>query len=245
MKKKYKLRVRGRFLNTKLLGEECSAPPWLALLQKRWRLNESIFYHFSLSARLCLKLPFILVALVAVLFVLVYVGIISMLMGVAIISPVFLVWVCAYCVSRVRACIMAGDVRCYLAHVKNYHKPYASIEFSNGHIEKRLFVYTAGENPIKPGDEVYVCVIECDNLQFCEVRPARKLRKVQNRNPKKEKKLEKEEATCQKNRKREYVSAKKKFESRAGEKMLDLKQLGKECSVPPRDSSSRKTTANH
>ena len=128
---------------------------------------------------------------------------------------------------------MADDVRCYLARVKNYHKPYASIEFSNGHIEKRLFVYTADEKPIKPGDEVYVCVIGDEILQFCEVRPARKLGKMPNRNPKKEKKIEKEEATCQINRKRKYVLEKKKFESRAGGKMLDLKQLGKECSVPP------------
>lgn len=198
MKKKYKLRVRGRLLNTKLLGEECSAPPWLALLQKRRQLNKSTF--FSASVWLCLILSFVLVILPVVLFEDVYVGRISMLMGVVIVSLVFLVWICTYCVFRVQACFL-DDVHCYLARIKDYHKPHADIEFSNGRVEKRLFVYTADGKTVKPGDEVYVCVIGNKILQFCEVRPVNKPGKVPNREPeKKEKSLKKEKATCSINR---------------------------------------------
>lgn len=172
MKKKYELRIHGRLLNSKLLGSECSAPPWLALLKRRWKLNgkssspqvqvlELLYFVLSLA-----QAPF-----AAALFVYVCFGVTSVLQWVAFISLVSLLRFCAYCVCKVRACILTGNVRCYLAHVKNYHKPYADIEFSNGRIEKRLFVYTSDKRPINPGDEVYVCTIEDQGLQFCEVRP--------------------------------------------------------------------------
>lgn len=190
MKKKYELRVHRRLLNSKQLGAECSAPPWLALLKRRWKLNgkssspqaqvlELLFFVLTLA-----QVPF-----AAALFVYVCFGVISVLQWVAFISLVSLLRFCAYCVSKVRACIMRGDVRCYIARVKNYHKPYADIEFSNGRIEKRFFVYTSDGRPIKRGDEVYVCTIEHQGLQFCEVRPVSELGKVPSRKPQKKKKV--------------------------------------------------------
>ncbi len=190
MKRKYESRVFGRTLNPKQLGAECSAPPWLALLKRRWKLNGK---SSSPQAQVLELLYFVLslahVPFATALFVYVCFGVISVLQWVAFISLISLVRFCAYCVSKVRACILTGNVRCYLAHVKNYHKPYADIEFSNGRIEKRFFVYTSDGRQINPGDEVYVCTIEDQGLQFCEVRPVSKLGKVPSWKSKKKKKV--------------------------------------------------------
>lgn len=71
-----------------------------------------------------------------------------------------------------------GDVRCYLAHVKESYGSFADVEFSNGYIDPWAFVYIGDGRPIKPGDKVYVCVVEYKNLQFCEVRPVREFGKA-------------------------------------------------------------------
>ena len=184
MKRKYKLRVRGRMLNTKLLGAECSAPPGLALLKRRQQLDESQLTTVGrLAFLLQTALPIYIIAL----------SIradswTTMITGLVIAAPFFPLQFCVTRVFRKRNCILTGDVRCYLARVKNYHKPYADIEFPSGRIKKRFLVYTGDGKPIKPGDEVYVCVIEYKSLQFCEVRPVSELGKAPNRKSRKKKK---------------------------------------------------------
>lgn len=174
--RKYESRVRGRMLNLKLLGAECSAPPGLALLKRRQRLAESELA--TMSAWLYFIVSIAQMVFAVVLFLCVYFDRISVLQGVAIIILVSLLRQYAYCVFRTRECILVGDVQCCLARVKDYYEPYADIQFSNGYTGSDFFVYSGDGRQLKPGDEVYVCVIEYKNLQFCEVRPVSELGKV-------------------------------------------------------------------
>ena len=194
MEKKYESRSRERMLNPKQLGKKCSVPSGLALLERRRQIDEgSLAYKaLELSASLFFSLPVFTVG------AFINADSVSYLLKRLVIAiPLFLLMLYEIYQFKTRYCILAGDVRCYLAHVKDFYDSYADIEFSNGRIEKRFFVYTADGRSVKPGDEVYVCVIEHKNLplQFCEVRPVSELgevpRKVSSQKPQKRKKSEK------------------------------------------------------
>lgn len=194
-KKKFESRAGEKMLDLKQLGKECSVPPGIALLEKRQQITED---ELGKIALLIFILRFALPIYVAVLFCAIllstYADVSTLLKGLAIAVPFFLLLFYATRVFRRRNCIQEGDVHCYLAHVKDYYKPYADIEFSNGRIEKRFFVYIADGKPVNPGDEVYVCVIENENLkdlQLCEVRPVSELGKVPSKKSQKRKKSEK------------------------------------------------------
>lgn len=187
MEKKYESRSHERMLNPKQLGKKCSVPSGLALLERRRQIDEGSLAYKSLelSVSLLFSLPVFTVGLF------IYADSVSYLLKRLVIAILlFLLMLYEICQFKTRYCIQAGDVRCYLARVKDCHEPYADIEFSNGHIEKRFFVYTADERSVKPGNEVYVCVIEYKDLplQLCEVRLVSELGKVPDRKSGKKKK---------------------------------------------------------
>ena len=183
--KKYELRVRERMLNPKQLGAKCSIHPGLALLERRQQISEGELATVAL--RRAVLLSFALPVFIIVL--LVNADSVSILLiGLAVAALIFLLVLHAIRQFRARHCILMGEMRCYLARVKDYCEPYADVEFSNGHTEPQLFVYTADGRSVKPGDEVYVCVIECKdikNMQFCEVRPVSELEKTPDRKSRK------------------------------------------------------------
>lgn len=185
MKRKYESRVFGRTLNPKQLGTECTVPPGLALLERRQQLDES---KLATVGRLAFLLRIALLIYIIVLFTHAD-SVFTVLKGLAVAAPFFLLRVYAGCAFKERQCILMGNVRCYLAHVKESYGSYADVEFSNGYIDSWTFVYIGDGRPIKPGDEVYVCVVEYKNLQFCEVRPAREFGKAPNWKSKKKKKV--------------------------------------------------------
>lgn len=183
--RKYESRVRGRMLNLKQLGAECPAPPGLALLERRQQLDES---QLTTVGRLAFLLRIALLIYIIVLFTHAD-SKFTVPEGLAVAAPFFLLRVYAGCEFKERQCILMGDVRCCLARVKeSYDDRFADVEFSNGYIDPWAFVYIGDGKPIKPGDEVYVCVVEYKNLQFCEVRPVREFGKAPNRKSRKKKK---------------------------------------------------------
>lgn len=177
-------------LNLKLLGPECPAPPGLALLKRRRQLAESELATVSAWTYFILSIAQMVLAVV--LFLCVRFDKISVLQGVAIIILVSLLQRYAYCVFMTRACILVGNVQCCIARIKDYDEPYADIQFSNGYTGSDFFVYSGDGRQLKPGDAVYVCVIEYEDLQLCEVRPVSELgkasRKASSRKSKKKKK---------------------------------------------------------
>ena len=184
-KKIYEPRVRGEMLNLKQLGAECPAPPGLALLERRQQLDES---QLTTVGRLAFLLRIALLIYIIVLFTHAD-SKFTVLEGLAVAAPFFLLRIYAGCEFKERQCILMGDVRCCLARVKeSYDDRFADVDFSNGHTESQLFVYAADGRPVKPGDEAYVCVVESKdikNMQFCEVRPAAELEKVSDRKSRK------------------------------------------------------------
>lgn len=189
-KKIYEPRVRGEMLNLKLLGPECSAPPGLALLKRRRQLAESELA--TVSAWTYFILSIAQMVLTVVLFWCVYSNRISVLKGVIIMILVSLLQRYADCVFTTRACILVGNVQCCIARIKDYDEPYADIQFPNGYTGSDFFVYSGDGRQLKPGDAVYVCVIEYEDLQLCEVRPVSELgkasRKASSRKSRKKKK---------------------------------------------------------
>lgn len=183
--KKYESRVRERMLNPKQLGAKCSIPHGLALLEKRREISEGELATVAL--RRAVLLSFILPVFIIVLLINAN-SVFALLIGLVIAALIFLLVLHEIRQFRARHCILMGEMRCCLARVKDYYEPYADIEFANGHTESRLFVCAADGRPVKPGDEVYVCVIECKdikNMQFCEVRPVAELEKVPDRKSRK------------------------------------------------------------
>ena len=183
--KKYESRVREKMLNPKQLGAKCSIPHGLALLERRQQISEGELATAAL--RRAVLLSFILSVFIVVLLINAD-SVFILLIGLAVAALIFLLVLHEIRQFRARHCILMGEMRCYLARVKDYCEPYADIEFSNGHTEPQLFVYTADGRPVKPGDEVYVCVVECNNIknmQFCEVRPVAELEKVSGRKSRK------------------------------------------------------------
>lgn len=174
MERKYESRVFGRALNPKQLGAECTVPTGLALLERRQQLDES---KLTTVGRLDFLLHIALLIYIIVLFTHAD-SVFTVLEGLAVAAPFFLLRVYAGCVFKERQCILMGDVRCYLAHVKESYGSFVDVEFSNGYIDPWAFVYIGDGRPIKPGDKVYVCVVEYKNLQFCEVRPVREFGKA-------------------------------------------------------------------
>lgn len=174
MKRKYESQVFGRTLNPKQLGAECTVPPGLALIERRQQLDES---KLVTVGRLAFLLRIALLIYIIVLFTHAD-SAFTVLEGLAVAAPFFLLRVYAGCAFKERQCILMGDVRCYLAHVKESYGSYADVEFSNGYIDPWAFVYTSDGRPVKRGDEVCVCIIEYNKLQFCEVRPVSELGKV-------------------------------------------------------------------
>lgn len=183
--RKYESRVRGRMLNLKQLGAKCSIPHGLALLEKQREISEGELATVAL--RRAVLLSFALPVFIVMLLVNAD-SVFILLIGLAVAALIFLLVFRSICQFRARHCILMGEMRCFPARVKDYCEPYADIEFSNGHTEPRLFVYAADGRSVKPGDEVYVCVVECNNIknmQFCEVRPVAELEKVSGRKSRK------------------------------------------------------------